>query len=788
MDRLAIFSIIFFLLVFPSLVLAQTSPEDQDDSVVGESGNYPSELSEDTGLGIEANQDELGNTQKLPKQDYSKDLRITSQKQNETRPNYFVLDGYVDMSYKDFRLQADHAEYDTATKDLIATGNVVLDQTSQRIVCKRLELNLETKKGIAYDVFGYVPPQIFFWGTKLEKLGDDEYKLYKGVFTECSQIVPHWSLKTNVATMTINEYIRFNSFLLRAKKIPIFYSPFMMWPIKRDRATGFLFPGFGPNTRKGFYVGGSFFWAMNRSMDSTYFIDHYALRGWGGGGEYRYAESETSEGTVRAYFADDTTFGQQWILSGAVKQDLPYDFKLASIVDTFKSFAYIRDSAQNLPKASAQTKTVQAFLSRNWSYYSLNVLGNQSERGGSNNNESSFYYHIPELELQSRNQQLFSTPLFWTLLTSFDYLGRGNRVLDETFRNTFRRFDIFPTISYPITALSWLTFTPSFGYRFTDWTKQIVRINNRPEVVDENLTRNFAVMTFDVRGPNFSKIFDTPGNGYSQKWKHAIEPQITFSNIQDNEVRQNIIVVDTDVDSIVGAKLVTFSLTNILYAKRPIKPERDFETDEYQFYNPKSLEPEADTAVEVISWQLEQTYNFNSESFDIERFPDLQRLSDLRSIVRFNPTTTYSVQFRTNYNFQESQVTQISLAASLKGGDTWYTTANYTYSNPLPDILQPGVSRQKAGNALQVYSGVGLWKNRLALSGNVGYDITAREMLGSGLGLTYTDDCFIVGFQYKQFSPVYSVDGRERAFTFTIALPNIGNFISFEGGGPPRKF
>ena len=167
MNRLSVLLILSYLVFSSSFLLAQSdSPSgDSDDSVVGTSGDYPSELSEGSDLEIKPDREELGNAEKLPKPDFSQDLRITSQTQNEIRPNYFVLDGYVDMSYKDFRLQADHAEYDTQTKDLIATGNVVLDQVTQRIVCERLELNLETKTGKAYDVFGYVPPQIFFLGN-----------------------------------------------------------------------------------------------------------------------------------------------------------------------------------------------------------------------------------------------------------------------------------------------------------------------------------------------------------------------------------------------------------------------------------------------------------------------------------------------------------------------------------------------------------------------------------------------------------------------------------------------
>jgi LPS-assembly protein len=794
MIRLEIISIIVLLLLFPSLVPAQSeSSGDEGDTVVGASGDYPSELPEGSNLTIDANRDELGNAQKLPKQDFTKDLRITSQRQNETRPNYFVLDGYVDMSYKDFRLQADHAEYDTATKDLVATGNVVLDQTTQRIVCERLELNLDTKKGVAYDVFGYVPPQIFFWGTKMEKLGEDEYKLYHGVFTECSQIKPHWSLKTNAATMTVNDYIKFNSFLLKAKKVPIFYSPFMMWPIKRDRATGFLFPGFGPNSRKGFYIGNSFFWAMNRSMDSTYWLDHYQLRGWGTGAEYRYAESDTSNGTVKAYFANDTQLGKQWTLSGAVKQDLPSDYHLAAIIDTFSSFQYIADTAQTVARASSQTKTVQAFVSKNWSYYSLNFLGNQSERlaggNGDENSNTSMYYHYPEVEFISRNQQLFKSPFFWTLQSSYDLLGRGNRFEGETFRNTFQRTDLFPSISYPITYLSWMTFTPTFAYRWTDWTKQIIRDDNLPAVVGQNLLRNYMDLTFDIRGPNFSKIFDTPNMGYSQKWKHAIEPQITFHYRENIPERINIIVVDSDVDSIFGEKEITYSLTNILYAKRPIKPEKDYEDYEYQYYNPKPLEPEAETAWEFLSWTLQQTYNYDSDSFDLTRFPDAERFSDMNSIVRFNPSVNYSIQWRLNYNVKATQVTSQSVSATLKGGDVWYTTANYTYSNPVPDtVVLPGQRRPVKGNAFQVFSGVGLWDNRIALKGNLSYDITAKNLLSSGFGLDYNADCFTIGFNYSQFSKVYRTDGKERAFTINISLPNIGNFVSFQGGSPPRKF
>lgn len=788
MKRFFFTFVLAFLLIPSSLLLAQSyDSSDQPDSE-STGGQYPAEVQGPDTNDISADRSQFGKFQKLDSPGYSRDLKIASQTQNETRPKYYVLDGYVDIVYQGMRLQADHAEYDMNTKDLVATGNVVLDQTDQHLTGTKLELNLETKKGNMYNARGFVPPQIFFWGTRLEKLGDEEYKLYNGVFTECSQIVPHWKLNSTTARMTIDEYIHFKNFLVKAKSLPLFYSPYMMWPIKRDRATGFLFPGFGPNSTKGFYVGGSFFWAMGDSMDTTYWLDHYQLRGWGGGAEFRYAESKESLGSMKAYAANDDILGTQWTIDGAVKQELPADFRLSGIVDYFSSFEYVRDYANTLQGALRQTKTAQGFLTRNWSYYSLNFLGNWSERQGNQSNSSSSFYHVPEVEFQSRTQKLGPSPLFWTLLSSFDQLGRGNTFANGTSVDFFyQRYDALPAISYPITYLSWLTFTPTFGERFTYYTKQQ---NKTDGIVDDSLTRAYHQMSLDFRGPNFGKIFDTPGNGYSQKWKHAIEPQVTFEYTQDIPERLNIIQID-EVDSVFGEKQVTYSLTNLLYAKRPVKEEEDYEPGEYQFYNPKPSEEAPESAWEFISWRLSQSYRFDSDSFkQIQGDEVFQRVSPVSSVLRVNPNQNYNISFVTEYDLHFTQLTRIQLAATLRDKDRWYTNVSYVYSNPTPSSVVIGIPRFRtvAGNSLQTNAGVGLWKNRVVLNGTAGFDITQKKLLSSSLGFVYNDDCFSVGVQWRHFSEVFRINGKENQITFSISLPNIGNLVNFQSGAPPRRF
>jgi LPS-assembly protein len=775
------FLILFLLL--PVLLFAQSDSDKDKPENTG--GIYPTENQGDDTNEIPPDRADVIKAGKLSKPNFTKELRIAAQTQNEVRPNYYIMEGYVDLNYQGMRLQADHAEYDANTKSLVATGNVVLDQADQHLTGDKLELNLDTKKGSMYNARGFVPPQIFFWGSRLDKIGDEEYKLYDGIFTECSQIEPHWKLKTSSARMTIDKYIHFNNFLLKAKSVPIFYSPYMMWPIKRDRATGFLFPGFGPNSRKGFWVGGSFFWAMADSYDSTYWVDHYANRGWGGGAEFRYAASKEEDGNVKYYFTDDTNLGPEWSLHGAINQKLPADFVAKGIVDYFSSFEYIRDYSNNLSRALSLTRGFQGYLTRNWSYYSLNFLNNLQERDSGNQSTASFF-HLPEVEFRSRNQKLGSTPFYITLLSSFDHLGQG-RNFEKTnvqIKNSFQRYDVFPGISWPITYLPWLTLTPSYAYRVTHWGEQ----KDETGIVDNPLTRHYADTSFDIRGPNFNKVFDTPGMGYSKKWKHAIEPQVTFRYLSDISVQDNIIGIDSDVDFIQGTKQVTYSLTNLLYSKRPVKEVKEYESDEYHYYDPKPLEPEVESAWEFISWKLSQTYLWKSDSFDPDN-PFQHAFLPISSVLRVNPTVNYNIQFSTDYDINFHQMTRLQVNSTLRDVDHWYSNISYVFSNPVSDIpLRPGQPKPKPGNSLQSNAGVGLWRNQLALKGDLGYDIEQHSFLGGGFGVEWNNDCFSLGVQFRHFNQVFRTDGKENQITFSISLPNIGNLVSFQSGGQAKRF
>src|SRR4029453_9255008 len=98
---------------------------------------------------------------------------------------------------------------------------------------------------------------------------------------------------------------------------------------------------------------------------------------------------------------------------------------------------------------------------------------------------------------QSRSQQLGPSPFYWSLQSSFSSLGRGDKFGNNDLPLNFLRYDVFPTTSYPINYLSWITFTPTFGYRITHYGKQQTGQTQLdvPIVRNEPVPRNYKDST-----------------------------------------------------------------------------------------------------------------------------------------------------------------------------------------------------------------------------------------------------------------------------------------------------
>src|SRR5258705_56578 len=194
-----------------------------------------------------------------------------------------ILKEYVDIKYGDTRLQADYVRYLPSTKDVTALGNVILDQGTSRHTAERVTYNLDTETGVFYSARGYAEPSYYFEADRVEKISKDEMVLHDATFTACTQPVPYWSFKIGSALIRQDNYAYLHNPRFKIGHLIVFYSPYLIWPVKSDRASGLLFPEFGFSQRSGTIISNALYWAIRRNMDATFYLDYLSLAGYGTG-------------------------------------------------------------------------------------------------------------------------------------------------------------------------------------------------------------------------------------------------------------------------------------------------------------------------------------------------------------------------------------------------------------------------------------------------------------------------------------------------------------------------
>ena len=131
-------------------------------------------------------------------------------------------------------------------------------------------------------------------------------RLKDGTYTTCEPDSNAWQLKGN--NITLNPATGFGTatnVTLRVKDIPVFYTPYIYFPIDDRRQSGFLPPSFSSSTDTGFMLVTPYYFNLAPNYDATLYPRYMTKRGLLMEGEFRYL-TKSSEGQVGgAYLNDD---------------------------------------------------------------------------------------------------------------------------------------------------------------------------------------------------------------------------------------------------------------------------------------------------------------------------------------------------------------------------------------------------------------------------------------------------------------------------------------------------
>ena len=297
--------------------------------------------------------------------------------------------------------------------------------------------------------------------------------------------------------------------------------------------------------------------------------------------------------------------------------------------------------------------------------------------------------------------------------------------------------------------------------------------------VQEGISRRYFDFQTQLVGPVFTRIFDTPNNGYAPRFKHSIEPFINLQRLTAIDQFTHIVLLD-GIDTVVGkATRYTYGVNNRFYAKRQ---EGGATTS---------------TAREIASVNLSQTYytDVNSAQYDQSyrsSFNGATRshLSPVAILARFSPTLQTSGTFRAEYDTQFWAFRSLGADATIVLQNRLQSTVGWSQRRFVKGL--PGFDNPDAlDHYLNQTTTLRTKTNRIGGVYSFNYDARVHSFLQQRILAYYNAQCCGFSVEYQTFdlsrlgsrAPVT----QDRRFNFSFTLAGIGSFSNFFGalGGAP---
>ena len=677
-----------------------------------------------------------------------------------------VAAGEVEVIYKQVKLFADRIELDTKTKDVLATGKVTLQLPEEVVDCEKLSFNLDTQQGKLDKALGRIQPSVTYEAAAIERKADNLYELEKAKFTSCSQPTPRWNFSFSKAEFKKNDYVTMRNAVLSIKKVPIFYWPYLRYPLDQNkRSTGFLMPKIGYSGVKGFTFSQGFYWALARNMDASFSLDYYGAKGIGAGMEYRYLFSPTSGGDINLYYFTFKTPAPVTSATGEVtqpvkpddayiirwnhNQTLPLGFTLVASVDYQSSFNFLREFDNNFVRALIFIRSSQIYLSKYWSPFVFSARAARIETGSSLLGRSIVYTYLPKISVDTFKIKVLD-PLFFSFSGSFNnwQFGRDSDY-KENKQLKGQDFSLSSILSVPFNSISWLSFDFSFEGYLNYYGQSR---SSAGKMTDEPLfTRNYAV-NVDFRGPVFYRTWELNTEEESTKsfLKHIIEPVLTY-RFESPMANANKIYLPY---GFYRYHMLTYGLNNYILQKKGNVPR------------------------EMLSWEVNQTFYFAPEEGPTKEYlidGKPARFSDIENYVRFFPATGFSFNFKLGYNTYAKAISGIRLGAVLVTPDeNIFMTINWYRSiNPF------NRSNENDRDQINIYGSVKIPRVSLELRGEVDFNIVEGKMLFSAFGASYRYQCIDFKGDLRMY---FFREKPDLQFSLSLGLGNIGKTTDFLGG------
>ena len=745
------------------------------------------------------------------------DVTIKAVSQEKDGPVY-KLKGHVEVHYGTYVLYADEMTYNSDTGEATGEGHLVLDggPDDEHIESSHGSYSLRSESGKFYNVIGTIGVKriggktvltssspFAFTGKTVEKTGPDHFVVYDGTVTTCELPKPKWKFESHKVVVDVGGNAEIYRSAFKIRDVPVFYFPWASFPTERvARKSGFLIPSFGRSSTNGTLVGDSYYWAINRSMDTTLGAEYYSQRGWAQRGQFRARPSDTSYVLLNYFGVVDRKHqgGEEAVLNGEGR--FLDNFRAVANIDYLSSFVFRLAFSETFTQAVNSEVKSLAFLTNNTNGFSYNALVQRYQNFESTTaGDVVTILHAPSAEISSVDRKLLHTPFYWSFDVSAGGLSRSEPGFSTA--DLVGRLEVNPSIAMPLSLRGWAV-RPELSLRNTVYTQQLGQGGSVGTALSDVINRKALEGSVDLRPPSLSRVFEKEVLG--QKWKHVIEPQATYRYVTGVNNFANILRFDSR-DILSDTNEVEYGIIQRLFAKRTSEePENCTATgmsslrigapaDQLQpwerMYKPEKRSCHGPQVREIVTWEVAQKYfldpnfggavvngrrNVLSTTADFSGIAFLtepRHLSPLISRLRVQTSSQTDAEWDIDYDFKEHRVNASTALFNYHFGD--YTIGGGdAYVQALPGITS-ATTPQQDFNQFRLLFGYGR-PNKRGFSGATafGFDANLGFLQYATVQTSYNWDCCGVSLEYRRFA--LGAVRNENQFRFNFTLANIGSF------------
>lgn len=233
--------------------------------------------------------------------------------------NMAFLYGKSVVNYQDIQLDAEHIELSLENNTVYAVGRTdSLGQTTGKPIYKdasgeyeseTMSYNFKSKRGYITNVIteqgeGYLT------GGRTKKTEDDVLYMENGRYTTCDNHEhPHFYLQLTKAKVRPQKDVVAGPAYMVLEDVPLPLAvPFGFFPFNKKYSSGIIFPTFGEELNRGFYIrNGGYYFAINDYVDLALTGEIYTKGSWGVQARSAYIKKYKFSGSVDISFINTVT-------------------------------------------------------------------------------------------------------------------------------------------------------------------------------------------------------------------------------------------------------------------------------------------------------------------------------------------------------------------------------------------------------------------------------------------------------------------------------------------------